>query len=349
MARLNLEALVIEASSISLVRLVKSLKRFKGLKNFALLDYSQAEASLTFFYGDLPVFNRYFTVPTANGAVDTEKLMEILRLSVEYLKREFDSYVLDRFLIITDSGHDELTSLLAQELNADVEMLTPYDFTGQPESSLDSLKAFGPACVDKLPYRFRPALKKSEQYTHELKAGVITGLNKGLLSLILLAGAAASFSMYFVQKHDISQREAVISSLRREIDRTIEMSPDIRGAGVARVEEMISQKEQRIKSLRDLSSFSKKVAPVLGELPSLRPQGVWLEDLQLAGKTINIRGSAYLDDDSQEQLAIEEFISSISDNPKLVNLISGIEAGSKAREFKGNYSVTSFALRITLY
>ncbi len=61
--RLELKAAVIEPSCLSLARAVKSVKKFSQFNNFVILDFTQDEASFTFFQQDLPVFNRYFVVP----------------------------------------------------------------------------------------------------------------------------------------------------------------------------------------------------------------------------------------------------------------------------------------------
>jgi len=60
---LNIKVLNIEPSVISLARVIKSLSSIKKTSNFVLLDFSEIESYITFFYNDLPIFNRYLSIP----------------------------------------------------------------------------------------------------------------------------------------------------------------------------------------------------------------------------------------------------------------------------------------------
>ena len=77
LGNLELNPQVVEPACLSLVRAIKSDKKFASLKNFAVLDYTNSEAYLTFYYNDLPVFNRYLTVSKDQ---DVEKFVESVRM-----------------------------------------------------------------------------------------------------------------------------------------------------------------------------------------------------------------------------------------------------------------------------
>ncbi|MBU2265428.1 MAG: hypothetical protein KJ977_00120, partial [Candidatus Omnitrophica bacterium] len=98
--RLGARAVSIEPSSLSLVRALKSLKKFSKLRDFALLDLTEAESHLTFFQNDLPVFNRYLTIPKKEDVFDTVKFSESVDFSYQYFKREFRSYKIDKFVVV---------------------------------------------------------------------------------------------------------------------------------------------------------------------------------------------------------------------------------------------------------
>jgi len=114
--RLELKAVTIEPSCISLVRAVKSIKKFSQFNNFAILDFTQSEASFTFFQQDLPVFNRYFVVPKKEDDIDLDNFIETVNFSFQYFKREFKNYKLDKFIVIGDSNVDKLVSSLKEGL-----------------------------------------------------------------------------------------------------------------------------------------------------------------------------------------------------------------------------------------
>ncbi|MDD4183722.1 MAG: pilus assembly protein PilM, partial [Candidatus Omnitrophica bacterium] len=98
-SHLNLMTVTIEPSSLSLVKVLKTSKQFSQIKNFALLDATDSESYLTFFYEDLPVFSQYITIAKKGNVLDTDKFIESVRLSFQYFKREFRTYDLEKFIM----------------------------------------------------------------------------------------------------------------------------------------------------------------------------------------------------------------------------------------------------------
>ncbi|MCK9573608.1 MAG: pilus assembly protein PilM, partial [Candidatus Omnitrophica bacterium] len=163
-AHLNLNAVTIEPSSLSLVKILKSSKQFAQVKNFALLDVTDSESYLTFFYEDLPVFSQYITIAKKGNELDTDKFLESVRLSFQYFKREFRTYELEKFIMISSRKDEAINTSLAEELQVNVESVSPYELANIPQAELETIKALGVVTSDS-PYKFRPVLKKTEEYS----------------------------------------------------------------------------------------------------------------------------------------------------------------------------------------
>ena len=165
LSRLELKAAMIEPSCVSLARVVKSVKKFAQFNNFALLDFTQAEAYLTFFQQDLPVFNRYIVVPKKEDTLDLDNFIEAVNFSFQYFKREFKNYKLDKFIIVGDSNVDSLVPPLKEGLQVEIESVSSYDLTNRNNAQVENVKALGAVGLERSLYKFKPYLRKDRKST----------------------------------------------------------------------------------------------------------------------------------------------------------------------------------------
>jgi len=145
LSRLQINEVVIEPSCLSLVRIVKSLKRFSKINDFSLLDLSKTEANLTFFQKNLPVFNRYLNIPKTDEIVDVEKFIEAVNISFQYFRSEFKAQELGKLIIVGDNQNNELTVSLENNLGTAIETVSLEELSGGVESGIEGVKAIGAA------------------------------------------------------------------------------------------------------------------------------------------------------------------------------------------------------------
>ena len=110
--RLGFNPLTFEPSAISLARGLKSVKKFAKIKNFALLDLTGTEGCLTFFHNDLPVFNRYFTIPKETEREKVDDIVNPVRLSFQYFDREFSLYRVNQLIVMNETPDETLMGVL---------------------------------------------------------------------------------------------------------------------------------------------------------------------------------------------------------------------------------------------
>ena len=343
-AHLNLNPLVIEPSSLSLIKTLQSAKKFSQTKNFAILDISPSEVYLTFFYQNLPVFNQYLAIPKKGDSFDIDKFVESVRFAFQYFKREFRYYELEKFIAISSSNEGGIASALQEELQINIDTVSPYDVISVPNIDSETLKAYGAANVES-PYKFRPLLKKTEEYIEEPTVAGEEPL-KWLLFMILSGiGLTITVALLIFFGNETSVMEYKIEQADKAIDRPVAL----KGLPWDKIEEMLITKESRLAKLKELSSVP-SVAFSLSKISALRPKGLWFEsaDLDYRDKkySLSLVGYVFLGNASEENMAIDSFVSTIKNDDVMKENFSSVEIVSLERRAIGEYGVTYFVLRL---
>jgi hypothetical protein len=343
--RLGLKPMVIEPASLSMVRILKSLKQFARLKNFVLLDLNDSEGYLTFYSYELPVFNRYFPTPKKEGRINIEKFIESILLSFQYFKREFKSYELDKFVVISEIPVDNLIPALKEEISTEIELITPSELIAGL-SHIETIKALSVANRDGYSYKFKPIFLKTEEHIEE---GVIpkgVHLNLTLLGLVIGIGIVVSIfsSVYLGNKLAIEKIR-----LKKEEEKLV-IPPSLKSLSWGRIEEIIIGKERKVRELRKIQKSFKKIAVFLEKIPSLRPKGLWLESLSLNLKDNKyegeLKGYVFLADGYKEREGINELILDLRREESIKEIFSDIELSSSQRVDMKGFEVTSFVIKL---
>lgn len=341
--RLGLAAGVIEPASLSLLRFLKTIKQYSQLKNFALLDFSETEAYLTFFYNDLPVFNRYFLIPSKEEGITLEKVIEPVHLSFQYFAREFKFFQIEKLIIVKNVVEDDLYAALKEELQIDVEKFSPKDFTLQEIDCIENFKAAGIAGIDTYPYKFKPVFaarvieptsqSASPTYLQYTFLAFLTGL--GILAYLLVG--------YFLGGKLASEQ----LKLYKEKDQFVRPS-EFMGFSFDEIKVKIEQQKNKIGVVDN--ALSGKIAPFLEKFPFLFPNGLWLKKLDFSSaknkRNSILQGAVYLNDSYQERLAIDEFISNLRDNDVTRKFFTNAEMISSERSEMEASEITLFSMKL---
>jgi hypothetical protein len=347
LSHLGFNAVILEPSSLSLVKVVKSVKKFAAMKNFAILDVTEFEAYLTFFYQDLPVFNQYIVVPKAEEGFNFEKFVEAVRFAFQYFKREFKYYDLEKLIMISSLKEEKLQPLLKEELQTDTELFSPLDVATNPNVSIEALKAFGTAISQESSYKFKPELKKTEIVSEE-KEAVVTeapSLRLGLLAALICLGAIACimFSVFLKNNENLSRYEI------QKIERAIVRPAPLKGLSWKEVDNAVKQQQNKLKILKDLSVI-KNLAPSLVNISAQRPKGLWFDSLDVSSKKdkyrISLEGNAFLGDIYLDRAAIDEFVLNLKNDGAIKANFSNVEMTKSEKKTVGEYNFTHFSIRM---
>jgi len=347
LSRLELEAVTIEPSCISLVRIIKSLKQFSQFKNFALLDFTQLEAYLTFFQQNLPVFNRYLVVPKKENILDLDNFIEAVNFSFQYFKREFKNYELEKFIIVGDSNIENLILPLKEGLQIDIIPVSPYDLTNRNNARVESVKALGVVCPERSSYKFRPNLRMTDERPLSSVAS-LTGvsLRVGLLSTWVGVGLIGSIFLSLILGNEILEKRSILKKKEESISALTPLGafswPE-RAIMVNAEEEKINYLKEVLSSFTRLSSFFKRLAT-----EEILPHSLWLIDLNIQGQeekySGTLSGHVFRDNDYEERLRVDEFIANLGKDEIIESIFSKIELESSDRIEIEGFKVTRFVI-----
>jgi len=347
LSRLELKAATIEPSCVSLARVVKSGKKFGQFKNFAILDFTQAEAYLTFFQQNLPVFNRYLVVPKKEEVLDLDNFIEAVNFSFQYFKREFKNYKLEKFIIVGDSNVDSLVSPLKEGLQVDIEAVSSYDLTSRNNAQVENVKAVGVVGLGRSSYKFKPCLRKTEE--RSLPSGrslTSVSLRVGLLSLLIAIGLIGTIFLSLILTNQVTEKKFELKNKEKSIVIPAALSAlswQERAITVEKEDEKIRSLKVLLTSLFRFSSFFAKIAT-----DEILPRKLWLSDLSITGYQGPYRGTLagyiFRDDDYEERLGVDEFISNLRKDKTVGSIFSKVDLKSSSRYKVKGFEVTIFSV-----
>ncbi len=349
LSRLELKPIVLEPCCLSLVRIIKSLKRFAHLKDFALLDFAQSEAYLTFFQGDLPVFNRYLIVPKKENVLDLDDFINAVNFSFQYFKREFRNYRLEKLIVVGDLDVERLTSPLREGLGVEIDTVSPYDLTARNNARIENVKALGVLSTIHSTYKFKPQLKKtvgalptSPERPKEV------ALKIGLLSLLAGIGLIVFIVLSVMLANSIFTKEIILKRREKNMfvpDTLAELSWTER-------EDRISLEEDNINSLRELRTSLTRFSSFFEMLASTEvlPSRLWLENLAInprdEGYRAVLSGRIFRNDSYNDRQGIDELVASLREDKAVSSIFSKIELDSLNRDQDGGFEFTVFSVSL---
>ena len=347
LSRLELKTARIEPSCVSLARIIKSVKRFTQFKNFALLDFTQSEAYLTFFQQDLPVFNRYLVVAKKEDAFDMANFIEAVNFSFQYFKREFKNYKLDKFIIIGDSNAESLVPSLKEGLQVEIESVSSYDLTNRNNAQVENVKALGVVGPERSSYKFKPCLRKTEERSLPSERPLTSvALKVGLLSSLVGIGLIGTIFLSLVIGNEITDKRF---SLKQK-EENITVPEALSALTWQERSAMVSKEEARISSLKKVLASLSRFSPFFERMAteSMLPRRLWLTDLDVSGYQgeykVILTGYIFRDNDYEERLGVDEFISNLTKDKTIGAAFSKVELDSSSRSEVEGFEVTRFSV-----
>lgn len=346
LSRLGLNVIIIEPSCISLVRTLKTHKDFSQLKNFAILDFTLTEAYLTFFQNDLPVFNRYLIVPRKDDEFDSATFIESVNFSLQYFKREFKTYNLEKFIVIGEFTTENLIEPLKSEIQAEIQVLNPSNLVGREGTTVENAKAFGVVAKNST-YKFRPNLKKTEKRSIASIASVSQGpLRLGLIFSILGIGLIVSIALSVLLGNDTMLKGAELKSIEKKID----VPSELKEFSWEKIKAMLEAKKERIAFVKNIKSSLVRFSQFFNTMgkAGLLPRKLWLDKLEFDSFSnkpeVMLEGYIFRDSGYEESIGVDEFISNLTSNEVISSIFSNVELKTSNKVMIDKFEVTSFSI-----
>jgi len=349
LSRLQINEVVIEPSCLSLVRIVKSLKRFSKINDFSLLDLSKTEANLTFFQKNLPVFNRYLNIPKTDEIVDVEKFIEAVNISFQYFRSEFKAQELGKLIIVGDNQNNELTVSLENNLGTAIETVSLEELSGGVESGIEGVKAIGAAGREWHAYDFKPKLKGTKEFIEKSENPVFSSLKvvplsffAGVLVLILAVIFFSLNGKISVEKNKLKKNE-----------KNIVIPTNLKNLSWLERKKAIEHRQKESLALRDNIGVRAGVSPFFEAISrtSILTQGLWLDSVEVGKLTGTrlavVKGSIFRGDEYAERMGVDKFIANLRNSKETLSVFQKIGLESSERKNADGFFITQFVIRLS--
>lgn len=344
--KLELDLIAVEPSSLSLLRLISNRKEYCKLNWYVMLDYSPQECFITFFYRTLPVFSRTI-FSSRTDTLPAEKLREEVHFSAQYFKREFRAYDLEKMLVIADSEHHDMVTVLTEDIELPVDLLTPDNLVPQPGIDHERLKAYAASTYDSLPRKFRPLREDTITGFLYSKKGMAAPLNIPLIGLVGVVGVAGTIMLNMFTTGVISGEYDRLQKKKTQFD----VDRKYKDYSSKDLNALKQKKESDISLLKDKIDSLPDVTPFLNKLSVFMTEGLWLDKFDLAKEKNNklwveMSGYVYRGDVSRERESIDGFISRLREDQEMKSFFPVVEPLTQEREKLSGYDVIHFTVRL---
>ena len=356
----NLKTLSIETSPFSLQRLLLHKKLIKPKSNIILIEASQKEGNVSIVEGGFPQLIRDFKLSRISKDVyanEPESLSVLLnkevRLSFDYYLRQSPKAVIDKIFLFTNNREEQLRDNLSKEFNIPAELINASEILNlDKDARIGVLKAYGAAIRSfvSTPTKIDLFRKRKVEEAKERVGAEFKEIPVDKMSLIRTSIIAAVFILLFYLFVDFSQ----ISTLNQKLKKLTQKRMSLKHkSGVSDLVGLLSLKsdyEKRIESLKKSKNYieASLTTPLLNILPSLVPDGVWLNsmDLRMDQQNLEFRlvGMAYLESEMEQSSSVNSFLNGIKESKQFQESFDIIDLDFIKQKTVDEFPVTEFSI-----
>lgn len=363
--QLELEVTAFEPGLFSLFRLLVIKNKVLTQRSYAILEFDREGANILIAENGFPYFTRDVKLVTG-GRQDMKpeddfdatlfRLINEVRVSLDYYRRQFLKKEVDELIIISNRSYAKWIDNFSKELGLKTNFIALNDLLKIKEIHEDVFsdvgKCFGAALRSERPSLVTLNLGKPKDrpekalagvsgesleqlsrtvfdFIKESKAAFIKGSVIGFI--ILVVGYGFGFSKLFPL-----ERECASISVRQ--------LPLLPGIDLSNLEGIQSSEVSLNSKKRDYNSLVDEYRPFykkLAMLPRLMPEGVWINGFSYSrdNKTLFLSCNSYAKDEKIRSVSMNIFIANLRKNSNFnqdfsdIQLRSYREMGSEERTF----------------
>ncbi|MFH1768501.1 MAG: hypothetical protein ABH858_05020 [Candidatus Omnitrophota bacterium] len=329
------KSVLFEPSSISLIRLLKSIYPVRKLNDFALLELSDAaDCYITFFHYGLPVFNKSMSTFQDYGLklkdpLAMEKLQEEIRVSLQYFTREFRDYKLDKLIVVSGPQTSLDISSLKAKLGIDSLVIDSDKIVNGKDLSIEELTAYAAAAGQTYRYRckFNPVLSDSKVNPIDIAASLLKGINFVFISIMLIVMVVINFLLSLVSQNVIAYKEDKF----KKKEESVSLLDSVRPKSLKDLKVYLNGRQNFLLDAKRKDAARMTFSPLLDRFPQLLTDGLWIDRMYLSRgdkMKFNMEGTILLLNLDQQRESFDLFVANIKnddvfkDNFEKVNIVS---------------------------
>ncbi len=369
--QLNLEPVAFEPGLFSLFRLLVIKNRVSPKKSYVILEFDNKEANILILEKGFPYFTRdiKLMLPAGEGNAREEfdailfRLINEVRVSLDYYKRQFLKKDVDEMLIISSKDHSGWVDNFAKELGLKVDFVSlggVLAFKDVREDMFSDVgKAFGAALRVERPSLITLNLWKAKDKSYKAAALALTGMSgAGLQEAILeflksskraiikgaiIAGVIIALS-YGAGSSKVVTLEKELAAV------SVNQPPLLSGVDFSSLETVKESERVFIEKNHDAESIVKNYLffyKKLLLLSKLLPEGVWIDSLTYSSNPafMHLTCYSYNDDLSQASENINKFIINLKSDPEFTADFSVVDLRSYRETSMNDVPVMQFDVR----
>ncbi len=340
--RLNLEPVAFEPGLFSLFRLLVIKNKISSKKSYVILEFDKKEANILIIEKGFPYFTRDIKLVLSSSTAKPQeefdailfRLINEVRVSLDYYKRQFLKKDVDEMLMIASEDYSGWADNFTKELGLKVEFISLAGLLAIKDLRNDMLsdagKAFGAALRIEKPSLITLNLWKAKERTEKAAALAISGVSGVNLQEMILGFLAESkkaiikglliSGVIIAVGYGLGASKVMVS--KNELDAaSLKQPPMLPGMDLSNLDSAKASEMILIEKSKDFTTainkkfiFYKKLII----LAKLLPGGVWISSLNFSSDPPMLQMSCY--SYSEDQRSISENI-----NKFIVNLKSADE------------------------
>jgi len=343
----NIRILSMEPVALGLMRVISFFKFGRKKANFILLDFSPAASYITFFYNNLPIFNRLLGSYDEKDENTVARMIDEVRISVQYFRREFKNYALNKLFIVGGSEMKEMLSSVKKEIDVDSDVIITDKILNIKGAGIEHLKAYGTATSSFIPSKFKPSFVIREEGRGKKDIAVTApNINYVYLGGIMLIGVVGCIFFYSVLSNKLSLKSYEV---RKEIEK-MDFPPEVKEKSIDELKKDMDEKENKLDQLKSTLGKIKKIGPLLQSIPEVIPRGMWFSSFSFENNgelmKLSIAGYIFLDSKAEEAKTLDDFIFSLKKNKEISSYFSKVNIISISREDVRGYDCLKFSITL---
>lgn len=352
--QLKLQPVAFEPGLFSLFRLLIIKGRVAAQHSCVILEFDHKEANILIIDKGFPYFTRDIKLMAPVGTVNSQdefdavffRLINEVRVSLDYYKRQFLKKDVDEMLIISNKTYSNWADNFSKELGLKVSFAPLGDIFKIKDVRDDMLseagKAFGaalrivrPSLITLNLWRGRGKAEKASSmallgiYSEGLQDSVLAFLrdSKAALikggvigALIVMLGYGLGFSKVFPLEKEL-------------LSASVKQPPFLPGIDLTNLESIQASEADFSEKVRDYRVWVEEYAPFYKNLlllPRLFPQGVWMGGLTFSYDPLSLRLNcfSYADNEKGSLENISRFLDNLRGDKEFATYFSAIDLKS---------------------
>jgi hypothetical protein len=352
----GLQVEYIEPASVSLVRILNKQGKLARNQTQAIIEISGQKGKVIILEQDIVQFVREFFFPedTSNEDLLSSKLLNELRVSLNYYSRQNPMGKLSKIVTLTLKPMPGLTKALSEEFGMPVSCLLGSEILkSTPVADLGLLSAAGMALREKeFSTKDFDLSERAKRLNLSKEEGRSEFLHYQVMAGVVATCAIVIFLTWKMTNKLVSKQQALLKVLE-------EKAGVFRSSEVSQIDELTQELKNKLTNYKDIRIKS-NIAHYLHKIPALLPQGMWLKTFHVAyydtplkedrltrnvsRVSLVLDGYAYLKNANEQFRLVNLLVSVLKKESDLASSFDNIDLVTVQQESLQNHAVTYFKI-----